>query len=131
MKRRVFSVTAKEMIPYGAGNHNDDPIQGAEEQALNRVPVFMDAKGAGVTRAEENKDTQRQAPAVSGQISNDAVAERLAAEASSAAEEHQQAETVDRQSPGELQQIKKHPAPAGGGDGRLGAMFHMQSLFLT
>ena len=60
------------------------------------MPIFMDAKTVGVMRAQEDEDTQRQAPTVSRQIGNDAVAEQFAGKVFPAAEEHEQANNVDR-----------------------------------
>ncbi len=101
-----FSITGKKMIPDGAWDHNKDPIERAEEKALDRVPVFMDTKASGIVRTQENEDAQRQASTISGQTGNDTVAETFSAEVFPAAEEREQANHIDRQSPGKLQQIE-------------------------
>ena len=59
----------------------------------------MGAQTAGVTfriDAEENKNPQRQAPAISRQIGDNSVAELFAADAPTTTEEHQQTGKVDR-----------------------------------
>ena len=38
----LFSVTGKKMIPDDTWNGDNGPIQRPEEQALDRVPVFVD-----------------------------------------------------------------------------------------
>lgn len=99
------------------------------------MSIFMDAKTAAfirVTYAQENKNPQRQSPMVSGQTRNDAVAEPFSAEAVPAAEKHEQADNVDGQTPGELQEIKEHPGPACNPGCHKGIRFflvHMQRLF--
>lgn len=102
----LFSITYKEMKPNGAGENDGDPIQGTEKKALDRVPVFVDTETAAFVRivnAEKDKDAQGQAPAVSGQIGDDAVAEPFTASVSAAAEKPEQSGKVDRQAPSELQ----------------------------
>ena len=94
-----FSITGKKMIPNSARNGNNDPIQGAEEKALDRVPVFVNTKAAAFTRTtdtEKNKDAQRQPAAISGQVGSNAVAESFAEGPLSATEEYKQAGKVDR-----------------------------------
>ena len=76
-------------------------------------------------RTQENEGPQRQAAPVPGQISDDAVAEWFPAEALPAAEEHKQTNQVDRQPPGELQQIEENPSPARGGNWRTDAMLRL------
>lgn len=120
-----FPVSGKEMIPDGAGDHDNDPVQRAEEQALDRVPVLMDAEPPDVAGAQENEDPQRQSSAVPGQTGDEAVAEPLAAKAPPAEEEHQQTGQIDRQSPGELQQVENDPAPARAGGRRMGVTFRL------
>ena len=86
----------------------DKPVQGAEEKALYRMPVLVNTETTAVTRvlgAEKDKDTQRQASAVSGQIGHNAVTEFFMPEAF-AAEKYKQADEVHRQSPGELKNIE-------------------------
>ena len=95
----LFSVTGKKVIPDCTGNDDNNPVQRTEEKALDRVPIFVDTKTAAFTRtagAEKNEDTQRQSPAISGQIGNDAVAKLFAVESLAAAEEYQQAGKVGR-----------------------------------
>lgn len=131
----LFSVTRKKVKPNGAGENDGDPIQGTEKKTLDRVPVFVDTETAAFVRvvnAEKDKDAQRQAPAVPGQIGDDAVAEPLDASVFAAAEEYEQAGKVDRQPPCELQQIEQDSGPAGGGDCPVPMVFrlvHMKSLF--
>lgn len=65
---------------------------------MNGVSVFMGTEAEIVicrVSAEKNKDSQRQPTAISRQISDDSVAEPLTADASAAAEKHQQAREVD------------------------------------
>ncbi len=100
--------TSKEMTPDNTGEGDDKPVQGAEEKALYRMPVLVNTETMAVTRvlgAEKDKDTQRQASAVSGQIGHNAVTEFFMPEAF-AAEKYKQADEVHRQSPGELKNIE-------------------------
>jgi len=79
----------------------------------------MDAQVAGfvsAVRSNENENTQRQAPVISGQIGNDAVIEYFTVSPFATAEEHKQANKVDRQPPSKLGEIEKRPGPASGGD---------------
>ncbi|MBD5149554.1 MAG: hypothetical protein HDT18_04115 [Oscillibacter sp.] len=95
----------------------------------------MNAKPAAFARimyAQKNKNTQRQPSAISGQMRNDAVAEPFSGEAVPAAEKYEQADHVDRQPPGKLQEIEEHPGPAFSTDCLMDIMFfpvHMQRLF--
>ena len=87
------------MIPDNTWNGDNDPIQGAEEKALDCVPVFVNAKAIAllcVADTEKNENAQRQAPAISGQAGNDGVVERFAVESSAAAQVYKQAGKVDR-----------------------------------
>lgn len=73
-----FPEAGKKVIPNSAWDCDDRPVQGAEKKALYRMPVFVGAEAAAVIRilkAEENKNAQRQAPEVSGQICHETVAE--------------------------------------------------------
>lgn len=115
----LFSITREEVKPNGAWEHNGDPIQGTEKKALYRVSIFVDAETVAFVRimnAEENKDAQRQASAIPRQIGNNAVAEAFTAGVPAAAEKPKQTGKVDRQTPGELQEIEQDSGPAGGGN---------------
>lgn len=120
-------IAGKAMAPNDAWECDDKPIQRAEKQALNRMSVLMRAKAEVIlcrAGAEKNENSQRQAPAIPGQIGDNAVAEPLTAGISAAAEKHQQTGEVDRQTPGKLKQIEKRPGPAG-----RGCFFHDRDLF--
>lgn len=122
-----FPKTSKKVIPDGAWNYNNKPIQGAKKEALYRVPIFVNAEAAASSRAlaaDESKDSQRQSAAISRQIGHNAVAIFLATRPL-AAEKYQQSGEVDRKPPGELNHIKQCPGPAGGG----GRPVHVRSLF--
>ena len=87
------------MAPDHAWDGDNDPIQGAEKQALDCMSVFVSAKPIPFPRAvgaDKNKDAQRQSPAISGQVSDDSVAERFSVGAFAAAEEYKQSSKVDR-----------------------------------
>ncbi|MBD5154170.1 MAG: hypothetical protein HDT15_03595 [Oscillibacter sp.] len=101
---------------------------------MNGVSVFMDAEAAAFLRimdAEKNKDPQRQAPAISGQIGNDAVLKYFPP-SPEAAEEQKQTGKIDRQSPGKLQQKEKQPGPARSGNrpaAMIPRLIHIQRPF--
>ena len=103
------------MVPDGAGDHDNGPVQGAEEEALDRVPVLVYPQRGALLAAEKEEDPQRQPAPAFRQIGDDAVEEPLPA-GRTAAQEHQQASQIDRQPPGELKEVKARPGPAGGGD---------------
>ena len=73
----LFPVTSKEVIPDGAWNCDNRPVEGAEKKALDRVPIFVNTKTAAirVLEAEKNKNAQRQPAKISRQICHYAVAE--------------------------------------------------------
>ena len=86
------------MIPDSAWNCDNRPIQGAEKKALYRVSVFVNAQAAALMRildAQKKKDAQGQAPAVSGQICHNTVAEFFAHERF-ATEKYEQPHKIDR-----------------------------------
>lgn len=75
------------MVPDNAWEGDNDPIQGAKEEALDRVTVFMGTETVvllGSGDAEKKKDTQGQSPTVSRQIGNHTVVEGFAAAVSAA-----------------------------------------------
>lgn len=122
-----FPKTNKKMIPNGAWNYNNKPIQVAKKEALYRVSIFVCSKAAALfcaLEAEEYEDPQRQSTVISRQIGHNTVAIFLATR-SLAAEKYQQTCEVDRKSPGELNQIEQHPGPANGSD----CPVHVRSLF--
>ena len=132
----LFPITAKKAAPDDAGDGDHGPIQRAEEKTLDRVSVFVGAKADVLSRvwgAEKNEDPQRQPPVISRQAGDDAAAEPYAREPYAAAEEYQQTGEVDRQAPGELNEIEQCPGPARGGDPLLRAIsgvVHTRDLFL-
>ena len=112
------------MIPDNAGDSDHDPVQGAEEKALDRVPIFVGAKSAAffsAMDAEENKDSQRQPSMVSRQIGNNAVVKPFAGKSLAAAEEYNQADQIDWQPPSELEKVETYSEPASGSD----SLIHM------
>lgn len=117
------------MIPDGAREDDKEPIQGAEKKTLYRMSVFVDAEAAAlicVLDAEKNKDAQRQPAKIAGQTGHNAVMECFTA-GPPAAEKQEQAGKVDRQAPGELQEIEERPGPAGGSDRSV----HVRHLFYS
>ena len=75
------------MIPNNTWNGNNDPIQGSEEQALDRVSIFVGAYSVDLPRiadTEKNEDAKRQTSAISGQTGNNGVAEFFAVETAAA-----------------------------------------------
>ena len=82
---------------------------------------------------EENEDSQRQPPMITWQTGNNAIAEPYAGKPYTAAEEYQQSNKVDRQAPGELNEVEKHSGPANGSDSFLRIMsgfVHVRDLCL-
>ena len=58
----IFPIADKEIAPNDAGDGYNEPIERAEEEALNRVTIFMGAKAGVLSRvwdAEKNEDSQR------------------------------------------------------------------------
>ena len=107
------------MTPNNAWDSNHNPVQGAEEKALDRVPIFVGTKTItfiSALDAEENKDSQGQSSAVSRQIGNNAVVKSFTGILCAAAEEGNQADKIDWQPPGKLKEIEKYPGPTSGSD---------------
>ena len=95
----LFSIVGKKMVPDNTWTGDKDPIQGAEEQALNCVPIFVGAQSVVflcIVDTEKNEDTQRQPTAILGQIGNDGVVEHFAVETTAAEQEYKQTGEVDR-----------------------------------
>ena len=79
----LFPIANKEIAPNDAGDGYNEPIQGAKVKALDRVPIFVGAKAADLSRiwdTEENEDSQRQTSAITRQKGDNTVAEPLAGE---------------------------------------------------
>ncbi len=102
------------MIPDDAREDNDKPVQRAEKKALDRVSIFMHTEAAALARAlrtNKKEDAQRQPSAIPRQIGHKTIAEGFMAEVRTA-EKRQQANRIDRQAPGKLQEIEQSSGPA-------------------